>query len=64
MVVKNINQLEENIDSTYDRKAEVKAFNDPKAGVKGLVESLACSILATWIALKPQLVTPNSVSQS
>ncbi|KAL5178309.1 1-aminocyclopropane-1-carboxylate oxidase 1 [Glycine soja] len=34
MVVKNINQLEENIDSTYDRKAEVKAFNDPKAGVK------------------------------
>ncbi|KAL3007555.1 hypothetical protein AAZX31_08G341800 [Glycine max] len=38
MVVKNINQLEENIDSTYDRKAEVKAFNDPKAGVKGLVD--------------------------
>ncbi|XP_029128650.1 1-aminocyclopropane-1-carboxylate oxidase homolog 1-like [Cajanus cajan] len=27
------------MDSTYDRKAEVKAFDDSKVGVKGLVES-------------------------
>ncbi|KAK7395398.1 hypothetical protein VNO78_15955 [Psophocarpus tetragonolobus] len=39
MVVKNTNQLEESIHSTYDRKAELKAFDDSKAGVKGLVES-------------------------
>ncbi|XP_027351700.1 1-aminocyclopropane-1-carboxylate oxidase homolog 1-like [Abrus precatorius] len=39
MVVKNTNQLEEYDDSTYDRKAEVKGFDDSKAGVKGLVES-------------------------
>ncbi|KAG5002311.1 hypothetical protein JHK87_023383 [Glycine soja] len=39
MEVKNTNQLEKNMDSTYDRKAEVKAFDDSKAGVKGLVES-------------------------
>ncbi|KAG4921649.1 hypothetical protein JHK86_050462 [Glycine max] len=39
MVFKNTNQLEESMDSTYDRKAEVKAFDDSKAGVKGLVES-------------------------
>ncbi|XP_057431741.1 1-aminocyclopropane-1-carboxylate oxidase homolog 1-like [Lotus japonicus] len=39
MVVKNTNQLEEVTDSThYDREAEVKAFDDSKAGVKGLVE--------------------------
>ena len=39
MVVKNTNQLEEPTNSTYDRKTEVKAFDDSKAGVKGLVES-------------------------
>jgi hypothetical protein len=39
MVVKNTNQLEEAIDSTYDMKAEVKAYDDSKVGVKGLVES-------------------------
>ncbi|KAK2414114.1 1-aminocyclopropane-1-carboxylate oxidase protein [Trifolium repens] len=39
MVVKNTNQIEEATNSTYDREAEVKAFDDSKAGVKGLVES-------------------------
>ncbi|RDY03862.1 Deacetoxyvindoline 4-hydroxylase, partial [Mucuna pruriens] len=39
MEVKNTKQLEESNDSTYDRKAEVRAFDDSKAGVKGLVES-------------------------
>ncbi|XP_045793014.1 1-aminocyclopropane-1-carboxylate oxidase homolog 1-like isoform X3 [Trifolium pratense] len=39
MVVKNTNQLEEATNSTYDREAEVKAFDDSKAGVNGLVES-------------------------
>ncbi|GAU18221.1 hypothetical protein TSUD_175620 [Trifolium subterraneum] len=39
MVVKNINQLEEATDCTYDREAELKAFDDSKLGVKGLVES-------------------------
>ncbi|KAK7395395.1 hypothetical protein VNO78_15952 [Psophocarpus tetragonolobus] len=39
MVVKNTNQLEESMHSTYDKIAEVKAFDDSKAGVKGLVES-------------------------
>ncbi|XP_057437069.1 1-aminocyclopropane-1-carboxylate oxidase homolog 1-like [Lotus japonicus] len=36
MEVKNIHQLEE---GTYDREAEVKAFDATKLGVKGLVES-------------------------
>ncbi|CAK8536696.1 unnamed protein product [Lathyrus sativus] len=39
MVVKNTNQLEESTDFTSDFKAEVKAFDDSKTGVKGLVES-------------------------
>jgi hypothetical protein len=39
MVVKNTNQLEEANNSAYDREAEVKAFDDSKAGVNGLVES-------------------------
>jgi len=39
MVIKNSNQLEEIVDSAYDRKAEVKKFDDSKAGVNGLVES-------------------------
>ncbi|RDX60160.1 1-aminocyclopropane-1-carboxylate oxidase-like 1 [Mucuna pruriens] len=39
MEVKTTKQLEENNDSNYDRKAEVRAFDDSKAGVKGLVES-------------------------
>ncbi|ESW12614.1 hypothetical protein PHAVU_008G127500 [Phaseolus vulgaris] len=39
MVIKNSNQLEEIVDSTYDRKDEVKRFDDSKAGVQGLVES-------------------------
>ncbi|KAK7256044.1 hypothetical protein RIF29_29477 [Crotalaria pallida] len=41
MEVKNTNQLVAGTDSdsTYDRKAEVKAFDDSKAGVQGLVES-------------------------
>ncbi|KAL5100207.1 hypothetical protein RYX36_004534 [Vicia faba] len=39
MVVKNTNQLEESTNFTSDFKAEVKAFDDSKAGVKGLVES-------------------------
>ncbi|KAK7339002.1 hypothetical protein VNO77_19638 [Canavalia gladiata] len=38
MVANNTNQLDEGTDSTYDRKAEVKAFDESKAGVKGLVE--------------------------
>ncbi|CAJ1795752.1 unnamed protein product [Sphenostylis stenocarpa] len=39
MVVKSTNQTQETIDSSYDRNAELKAFDDSKAGVKGLVES-------------------------
>ncbi|KAK7256046.1 hypothetical protein RIF29_29479 [Crotalaria pallida] len=41
MEVKNTNQLVvgTDSDSTYDRKAEVKAFDESKAGVQGLVES-------------------------
>ncbi|KAK7338998.1 hypothetical protein VNO77_19634 [Canavalia gladiata] len=38
MVANKSNQLDEGTDSTYDRKAEVKAFDESKAGVKGLVE--------------------------
>ncbi|XP_047174025.1 1-aminocyclopropane-1-carboxylate oxidase homolog 1-like [Vigna umbellata] len=38
MVIENSNQLEKIVDSAYDRKAEVKGFDDSKAGVKGLVE--------------------------
>ncbi|PNX73463.1 1-aminocyclopropane-1-carboxylate oxidase-like protein, partial [Trifolium pratense] len=39
MVVKNTDQLEEATNLPYDREAEVKAFDDSKAGVNGLVES-------------------------
>ncbi|XP_045793012.1 1-aminocyclopropane-1-carboxylate oxidase homolog 12-like isoform X1 [Trifolium pratense] len=39
MVVNDTIQLEESTDSTYDREAEMKAFDDSKAGVNGLVES-------------------------
>ncbi|KEH23371.1 2OG-Fe(II) oxygenase family oxidoreductase [Medicago truncatula] len=39
MVVENSNQLKESSDFTYDREAEVKAFDDSKVGVKGLVDS-------------------------
>ncbi|MCI75988.1 1-aminocyclopropane-1-carboxylate oxidase-like protein, partial [Trifolium medium] len=39
MVVKNTNQLEEATNFTYDREAELKAFDDSKVGVNGLVES-------------------------
>ncbi|CAK8536694.1 unnamed protein product [Lathyrus sativus] len=39
MKVNNTIQLEESTDLASDRKAEVKAFDDSKVGVKGLVES-------------------------
>lgn len=39
MEVKSTNQTEPCTDSNYDRKAEIKAFDDSKAGVKGLVDS-------------------------
>ena len=39
MAGKSTNQLVAGTDASYDKKAEVKAFNDSKAGVKGLVES-------------------------
>ena len=39
MVITSTNEFETNTDSTYDRKTEVKAFDDSKTGVKGLLES-------------------------
>jgi hypothetical protein len=39
MEIENTNQVKENNDSTYDRNAEVKAFDESKAGVRGLIES-------------------------
>ncbi|RZC00308.1 G-type lectin S-receptor-like serine/threonine-protein kinase isoform C [Glycine soja] len=40
MEAKSSNQIkEESNDSNYDRKAEIKAFDDSKTGVKGLVDS-------------------------
>ncbi|CAJ1795711.1 unnamed protein product [Sphenostylis stenocarpa] len=39
MDVKSTNQIEAAIDSNYDRKAEIKAFDESKTGVRGLVES-------------------------
>ncbi|KAK7373638.1 hypothetical protein VNO80_07053 [Phaseolus coccineus] len=39
MEVKSTNQIEEAMDSSYDRKAEIKAFDETKSGVKGLVDS-------------------------
>jgi len=38
MVIENSNQFEKIDDSAYDRKAELKEFDDSKAGVQGLVE--------------------------
>ncbi|KEH19847.1 2OG-Fe(II) oxygenase family oxidoreductase [Medicago truncatula] len=38
MEVKNSNLTHENDDSTYDRNVEVKAFDDSKLGVRGLME--------------------------
>ncbi|XP_027350701.1 1-aminocyclopropane-1-carboxylate oxidase homolog 1-like [Abrus precatorius] len=39
MEVKSANQPEASTDSNYDRKAEIKAFDESKTGVKGLVDS-------------------------
>ncbi|KAK7283662.1 hypothetical protein RIF29_13345 [Crotalaria pallida] len=39
MEITNTNQLEAANDSTYDRTAEVKAFEDSKLGVQGLIDS-------------------------
>jgi len=39
MEVKSTNQIEAAMDSNYDRKAEIKAFDEAKTGVKGLVDS-------------------------
>ncbi|XP_057446270.1 1-aminocyclopropane-1-carboxylate oxidase homolog 1-like [Lotus japonicus] len=39
MVGTGTNELEAGKDSRYDRKAEVKAFDDTKLGVKGLLDS-------------------------
>ncbi|KAK7395397.1 hypothetical protein VNO78_15954 [Psophocarpus tetragonolobus] len=39
MEINSTNQIEAGIDSNYDRKAEIKAFDDSKTGVKGLVDS-------------------------
>ena len=39
MVVTSTSEFEANSDSTYDRNTEVKAFEDSKAGVKGLFDS-------------------------
>jgi len=63
MVVKNTNQLEEATDSTYDRKAEVKAFDDSKAGVNGLVESGVSKIPRFFHAGKLD-IGENSISDS
>jgi len=38
-MVKPTNQFEEANDSSYDRKAELTAFDESKAGVRGLIES-------------------------
>ncbi|WJX81676.1 hypothetical protein P8452_64526 [Trifolium repens] len=53
MVVNNSNQLEESTtNSTYDREAEVKAFDDSKTGVKGLVESEEIPLICRDIAIE------------
>ncbi|PNX93893.1 1-aminocyclopropane-1-carboxylate oxidase-like protein [Trifolium pratense] len=63
MVVKNTNQLEEATDSTYDREAEVKAFDDSKVGVNGLVESGVTKIPRMFHTGKLE-ITENSGSDS
>ncbi|BAT84342.1 hypothetical protein LR48_Vigan03g130300 [Vigna angularis] len=39
MEVKSTNQIVAAMDSDYDRKAEIKAFDETKTGVRGLVDS-------------------------
>ncbi|KAJ1430761.1 Oxoglutarate/iron-dependent dioxygenase [Sesbania bispinosa] len=39
MVVTNTDELEAGTVSSYDRKSELKAFDDSKAGVQGLIEN-------------------------
>ncbi|KAK7293109.1 hypothetical protein RJT34_15970 [Clitoria ternatea] len=39
MEVKSTNQIETGNDFNYDRKSEIKAFDESKTGVKGLVDS-------------------------
>ncbi|XP_004491714.1 1-aminocyclopropane-1-carboxylate oxidase homolog 1-like [Cicer arietinum] len=63
MVLKNTKQLEEGNDSTYDRKAEVKAFDDSKAGVKGLVDSGVAKIPRMFYTKKFD-ITENLASDS
>ncbi|WJX76198.1 hypothetical protein P8452_59641 [Trifolium repens] len=60
MVVKNTNQLEED---TYDRNAEVKAFDESKAGVNGLVESGVLKVPRMFHTGKLD-ITENSGSDS
>ncbi|XP_016472459.1 1-aminocyclopropane-1-carboxylate oxidase homolog [Nicotiana tabacum] len=39
MVVSNTQQIQENFPQNYDKNSELKAFDDTKAGVKGLVDA-------------------------
>jgi hypothetical protein len=63
MVVENINQLEEATNCTYDREAELKAFDDSKAGVKGLVESGVSKIPRIFHNMKSETIE-NSENDS
>lgn len=45
MVVTCTHELEEGSVSNYDRKSELKEFDDSKAGVQGLVENGVTNVL-------------------
>ncbi|XP_061346499.1 1-aminocyclopropane-1-carboxylate oxidase homolog 1-like [Gastrolobium bilobum] len=64
MEVKSTNQIEAGTDSNYDRKAEIKAFDDSKAGVKGLVDSGVKKIPRMFHSGKFVDTTENSTSDS
>ncbi|GAU18223.1 hypothetical protein TSUD_175640 [Trifolium subterraneum] len=63
MVVKSINQLEESTNCTYDVEDEWKAFDDSKAGVKGLVDSRISKIPCIFHTRKLD-ITENSSNDS
>ncbi|XP_061374537.1 1-aminocyclopropane-1-carboxylate oxidase homolog 1-like [Gastrolobium bilobum] len=64
MVNPSTNELERGNDSTYDRMAEVKAFDDSKVGVKGLLDSGVTKIPRMFYSVDKLDLTETSKSDS
>ncbi|KAL6958634.1 hypothetical protein U1Q18_047307 [Sarracenia purpurea var. burkii] len=49
MAANGTNAVQPSIDSNYDRESEIKAFDDTKAGVKGLVDAGVAAVPRIFI---------------